>query len=50
MEKTRTTHISGTVLDEIMDRHKNAHGRLLTTLEEAQEANQFKYLRPHVAQ
>lgn len=46
MEKTRTTHISGAVLDEIVERHKNVHGRLLTTLEEAQEANRFKYLPP----
>lgn len=46
MEKSSNTHISAEVFDAIIKKYNQAHGRLLTTLEEAQEANQLKYLPP----
>lgn len=44
MDKFRSTALSGKVLDEIIEKHKEKPGMLLTTLEEAQEAHPLKFL------
>jgi len=44
METQIKSPVSGNLLDEIIEKHRGKPGMLLTTLEEAQEKNQFKYL------
>lgn len=44
METRTKDRVSGQIIDEIIARHKGKPGMLLTTLEEVQEENQFKYL------
>ncbi len=46
MDKFRTTMLPDEVLDGIIMKHEGQAGQLLTTLEEAQEANPLKYLPP----
>lgn len=44
METQLKSPFSGNILDEIIEKHRGKPGMLLTTLEEVQEINQFKYL------